>query len=275
MASLFMTSGSWGGWFDKVTAEDVLHMPIRFVMERGKSVQDDAARRIVAAVTGIQEWPFERDSQAYLAISLGREKLDNYIDMLNEAVFDLFELSKPERDLVRDFFGCSFDFLNMGLESVATKRIGTVSEFSSGTIEDISLKHSSKNTIGGYVETFLNIWNAEIGPEAEFMWQLYIPERRSIIAVSFDTKEAAKPMTHSDWVEGQVDAWDEILKRCEDAMSPAVTQASHTDRIVRIVTDTNITIIKRNEARLWTRSAAREDAEATFVQAMQLPTVSE
>jgi hypothetical protein len=37
---------------------------------------------------------------------------------------------------------------------------------------------------------------------------------------------------------------------------------------VRAVSDEQIIIVKRNENRLWTRSMAREDAEATLVQAM-------
>jgi len=40
--------------------------------------------------------------------------------------------------------------------------------------------------------------------------------------------------------------------------------------MIRVVSDTDIYIIKRDERRLWTRSMAREDAEATLLQAMNL-----
>jgi hypothetical protein len=40
--------------------------------------------------------------------------------------------------------------------------------------------------------------------------------------------------------------------------------------MIRVVSDTQIIIIKRNEMRLWTRSMAREDAEATLLQAIHL-----
>jgi hypothetical protein len=40
--------------------------------------------------------------------------------------------------------------------------------------------------------------------------------------------------------------------------------------MVRVVSDTDIFVIKRNEKRLWTASAAREDAEAALLQAMYL-----
>ena len=42
--------------------------------------------------------------------------------------------------------------------------------------------------------------------------------------------------------------------------------------LIRILTDSEIAIIKRNEHRLWTRSAARDDAEATMAMAIQLST---
>ncbi len=64
--------------------------------------------------------------------------------------------------------------------------------------------------------------------------------------------------------------WDDILKRSEKALSRPVSQSVYIDCLVRAVTDTDIFIIKRNERRLWTRSAAREDAEATILQAMHL-----
>ena len=44
----------------------------------------------------------------------------------------------------------------------------------------------------------------------------------------------------------------------------------YIDNMVRVVADTEICIIKRDERMLWTRSMAREDAEATLVQAMYL-----
>jgi hypothetical protein len=42
------------------------------------------------------------------------------------------------------------------------------------------------------------------------------------------------------------------------------------DGLVRVVTDTEIFIIKRDERWLWTRSMAREDAEAAMLQVIHL-----
>jgi len=58
--------------------------------------------------------------------------------------------------------------------------------------------------------------------------------------------------------------------QCGDALRMPVNQRIYIDSMVRVVTDTEIYIIKRDERRLWTRSMAREDAEATLLQAMYL-----
>jgi hypothetical protein len=39
--------------------------------------------------------------------------------------------------------------------------------------------------------------------------------------------------------------------------------------MIRAVTEHDIIVIKRNERRLWTRTAAREDAEATLFQVIK------
>ena len=53
-------------------------------------------------------------------------------------------------------------------------------------------------------------------------------------------------------------------------LTPYGSERIYIDGFARVVTDIDIIIIKRNEQRLWTRSAAYEDAEATLLQVMQL-----
>lgn len=67
------------------------------------------------------------------------------------------------------------------------------------------------------------------------------------------------------------DAWAAILKDLDDnLLVPYNSSRIYIDGIIRSVTDTDIVIIKRNEKRLWTKSMAREDVEATLLQAINL-----
>jgi len=63
--------------------------------------------------------------------------------------------------------------------------------------------------------------------------------------------------------------WQHLLLELDKAsLQPRGSKQVIIDGITRIVSDSYIAIIKRNEQRLWTRSAAREDAEAALVQAI-------
>jgi hypothetical protein len=60
--------------------------------------------------------------------------------------------------------------------------------------------------------------------------------------------------------------WDQLLAGLgHTAMHAGYAKRVYLDGLVRIVTDQDITIIKRNERRHWTASMAREDAEATML----------
>ncbi|MFT3880668.1 MAG: hypothetical protein QM703_13515 [Gemmatales bacterium] len=53
-------------------------------------------------------------------------------------------------------------------------------------------------------------------------------------------------------------------------MQPVKANRVYIDGLIRLVTDTDMVIIKRNERRHWTSSVARDDAEATMLMVMQL-----
>ena len=90
-----------------------------------------------------------------------------------------------------------------------------------------------------------------------------------MLAVVFSTQQkdvALHRVSGSD-----IDEWAKVLNRLQnDLLIPYESNRVYIDGMIRAVTDTDIIIIKRNESRLWTRSMAREDAEATLLQAINL-----
>ncbi len=89
-----------------------------------------------------------------------------------------------------------------------------------------------------------------------------------MIAIVFTTQEVSDPLPAIDTTDEQ--EWTGVLDRCSKALRQKVSHRIYIDNMMRVVTDTEIYIIKRDERRLWTRSMAREDAEATLVQLMHL-----
>jgi hypothetical protein len=112
------------------------------------------------------------------------------------------------------------------------------------------------------------MWNREILPEGEFRWRIIHPQHIPMIAVVFTTQEVGDSLPAIDSTDEE--EWASVLSRCSEALRQPVSQHIYIDSMVRVVTDTEIYIIKRDEQRLWTRSMAREDAEAVLVQIMHL-----
>lgn len=249
----FMTASSWGTWHHEVHLEEVISMPVRFtdnlqLQEKIGSIVDQL--RYLKS----DFWGFEGSKVA----ELERE--------LDEAIFDLYKLMDAERDLVREMCEFGLDYFYNHTKSMAAKTVYRLTSLSQGTIEDLPI--DSRQGLESYIRIFLEVWNRDLEPDGEFRWRIVSPKHAAMIGVVFTTQEKKSPLPHMPLDEEQ--EWASILKRCEKALSRPVSQSVYIDCLIRAVTDTDIFIIKRNERRLWTRSAAREDAEATILQAMHL-----
>jgi Eco57I restriction-modification methylase len=260
---LFMTSGSWGAWYDQTVPSDILSMPIKIPREKNAVV-----KKIVSVVDSIRSTDFSETDSLDDDLSLENIALAKYLETLNEAVFDLFELSSPERELVHDFIDYKFDLFCKGSDSMAQDRIRTSLQSSIGTFIDLPPQRDLSHELEGYLYAFLQVWNREFEPKGEFRWRVIRPDNIAMLAVVFTTQEkgAALPSIPQDSGE----EWEWVLERCEDILLQPISQQVYINAIVRAVTDTDIFIVKRDERWLWTRSAAREDAEATLLQAMQM-----
>ena len=123
----------------------------------------------------------------------------------------------------------------------------------------------------GYLQVFLSQWNSDLEPDGELSWEIIRgPARSRVIAVLFSTLGKGVSPTSARDVAPQ--AWSNVLARLgKRSLVPVGTKKSiYTDTFVRAVSEHEILIIKRDEARHWTRSMAREDADATIARAMHL-----
>lgn len=258
---LFMASGSWGVWHDSLVPDDILNLPIRMVGHDGVS------RRISRAVERLTqaEYSMVRAPTLFAATATGDSP--PVLDVLNEiddAVFDLFELTTAERDLVRDF--CQYTLPLVGRRT-AWARQPTVDIQGSrmGTIADLTDEGDFPWT--NYLRAFLRVWNRELAPSGEFAWRMVADPRAQMVAVVFETRDI-EAVTSSG--EGEEQRCHDALGRLADSLGARLTASIRSNGMLRGVSDTSVMIAKRNEARLWTASAAREDAEATILQALAL-----
>lgn len=256
---LFLRSSSWGLWHDKISLEEFRCFPVRLPGE--KRLRD----RIVDAVDGLNSLdrsdPFEswvRDEKRIL-------------QQLDDAVFRLYELTEAESDLVLDMCQTGLDLFYKHVSSDAVKPVDLpLSGVYFGTADALPSARSKQKGLQGYLRVFLEAWNPEFGQDGEFRWHVVrAAQDAPLLGVVFSTQHKGSPLPPP--AETNEQAWEQLLARLADAaVTPWHSSRIYIDGLVRSVSDTECIIVKRDERRMWTRSMAREDAEATLLQACLL-----
>jgi hypothetical protein len=249
---------------DKISIDELRAMPFRLPND------PLLKRRIIKIVEELQEQ--DRPYLDYGSPLLGEDRyfaLHSLEEKLDNAIFDLFELTESERDLVRNMRDFGIDAFYRGENSRAFERVSIDLNEHFGTLSNLEQKKGSYGGIIQYLEAFLKIWNLQLESTGEFNWQLIVPMHSSNIAAIFETQK--KGDVNPKPLKSEEEEWRSLLCRFEKRnCTPFGSSRILTEDIVRVVTDTEIIIVKPNQQRLWTRSAAYEDAEATLLQAIRL-----
>lgn len=240
---LYMVSGSWGTWKDEVRSEVILDLPVRILPQ-----SDAIAQRIVKVVDRLTSQE-TGGSGAGVASWTGGALYE-----LDEAVSDLFDLTHAERDLVADFW--------LGQRPDASASV-PIQHPSHGTAADLDHPGAGMDR---YLSTFLDAWNYRVGTEAEFGWRVFRQEKSRVIAVVFDARERGRGAPDGD-ASSESASWQAPLERIGRRFT-AGSLLAHG--IIRAVSDTDIVVVKRDEQRMWTATAAREDSDATALQVLAL-----
>ncbi len=262
---LFMTSGSWAGWHEKVTADDLLSTPVRLEPSWGMAEKDHerAAERIVAAVDDLRSLKAARVHDLAVFGIVARMppfvREQGLLAVLNEAVFDLFELSEAERDLVEDFWAQSHDLLSNGPEAQALQP-PTLPPSLVGTAADVAGRQP-QGDLRRYLSAFLDAWNPQLEPDQELAWQVAAPRGSCPLAVGFvPIKQGSAPPRSPQRTI------DRLVAQAGEALSVPHSAGFRVGQAIRAASDDGFVFVKESARRLWTASAAREDAEAVFLQ---------
>ena len=255
----FITASSWGTWNDKLYLMEIKQFPIRFPDDL------ELRNRIVTIVDKLRNWDtslplFNQSHQTETIASLERQ--------LDEAIFDLYELNEAERDLVLDMCETGLEFFYRHSNSDAVKRLEPYPQAKQGFTTDLPRQREVEKGLEGYLYAFLDMWQSYLEPEGVFRWRVVRPDNDPMVAVVFTTQSQHDDLPPLQNDEAMWADLKQIVKSSRRQINPHI----YIDGLVRFVTDdlNLIIIIKRNERRLWTRSQAREDAEATILQAMHL-----
>ena len=254
----FTTLGSWGMWHDELQVETAGGLPI--VLPTTRELQE----RIVSSVEGLQNLEIASGEGELFRIK-AQSRLPDLERQLDEAIFDLYGLDESERDLVREMCSLGLDLFYRDHESDAAKPLAPLAR-SWGTYQNVAQANSG---MGAYLRTFLQVWNSELEPDGELAWRVLSPPSGApLLAVSLTTRFKKEPVAAPS--DTDAEAWAQVLEKLEeDTRIPAGSSAIFIDTFFRVIGEREMLFIKRNETRFWTRTAAREDAEAAMVVLMQ------
>ena len=274
---LWMTSGHWTAWHPEVKKELISRIPIRLPSNTR------LCSNVIRAVDGLRSIDTTADDlygpQGMRSKPQSNREIRELEAKLDEAIFDLYELTDAEQDVVRDMCEVGLELLYRGTKSDAVKKVsglappvkkvsGLGNPPNIGRRSDLPPKRTGQSGLDGYLDAFLEIWDAELKPGGQFRWRVIRPPEASpMLAVVFSTEDTDDLLPRP--TESDDAAWCNLLKSLARASShPFGSKRIYIDGMTRIVGENDIAIIKRNERRLWTRTAAREDAEAAQLQAV-------
>lgn len=245
---LYMNSGSWGVWHDQVGKTELLNLPVHFTNQSDKSIQT-----IKRAIEEMNSLP-PINGAVHRQISIVQPQ----IDQIDEGIADLFRLSDPERHLVEDFWA--------GQRRDSREKIPQISTWQ-GTSIDFDSR--DRDSITPYLRVFINAWKPMLRETDVFGWRILRSHDVDLIAVVFEILAGVDKQSTTVG-EPETKEWISTLKRIDVAWDAKRTQSILRYGMLRIVTDTAIVIIKRDEKRLWNPSAAWQDADATITQLMYI-----
>lgn len=229
---LFLTASSWGVERERVKPNEIFKLP-------GISFELDAETKIklVTQLDSIIQWKKEmvlRDVDIYNA----ERKID-------ELIFSGLKISKWEEYLIEDTLLYSLDLFQEGENAVAYKRC--------------RLDESTS-----YAEVLCDSINELLKYEEMKVWTTVydIPARLplNIVALHFDTGFVVSTERETA-IEKSTEKINSLLSKIDDYTYKKHSESIYFRKTIKYSVDDTIYLIRPNEKRFWSRSAALNDAD--------------
>lgn len=246
----FHTSSTWGIWHDALDLDDEL-LKFPFPLKGDASIE----KEIIKVVSGLQstkqhEGTLFDPHELNPTPTIGkRKKLEEKLDQL---VFDYYQMVDRERDLVIDCCKTTIPFCYSRVDQEIAGEMAIQAHDQSYLLE--------------YAKVFGRRWNPYFSEGTQVRAEAHLGLHGNMVAVEFFPADAT-----DEWdLRPKDKSWETIIEEIGQALQkPVGTSRMIQDEILYAVSDKSIIVVKRNEKRFWTKSLAREDAEATLVKRMQ------
>ena len=235
----FLTCSTWGFWHDEIHVEEYLSLPIHFPQNNELKI------RILSALEQITT---KSNTHALFdPKSPGWRVMQNQLD---EAIFELYELSEAQKDLIRNLCQVTLEFFYKGSASHAAK---------SPTIQELET----------YRDAFLEIWNERLASKGKALEvEIFRPHQGLLCGMSFELKKIGTAIVHKPVTDDA--QWQHWFRRLSKTLRQEYRERIYIDRVIKELSNSSMFIIKRAERRLWTKSQARQDAQEFLTEVFKL-----
>lgn len=253
----FLMTTHWGVWHDEIKPSEMMRLPIPDT----DSSNAQQAQKIVEIVDTLRTNP---------------QNIAYWEKQLDEAVFDFYYLTNAEKDLIRDRCEYEIDAYYKNYESKAFLNVSGLNTYLSGAQIDLPQNLANATGIEQYLGAFYETIRPLLKPNSLLHHTLVrskgLDHERmewsdAIAAIFFITQAGESPSSQQDIIKDWSDAAKFIISHSKIEISEAI----YVEQFLRLVSEKHLVIVKRNERRLWSRTAAREDANALFTQSLSLP----
>ena len=235
----FLTCSTWGFWHDEIHVEEYASLPICFPTDQ--KLETKILSTVKSLITQFNKTAFFDQIDSNWRIVQ---------DALDEAIFDLYELSDAQRDLVRDLCQVTLEYFYEGTEAQAVKA-------------------PSVNWLENYQAVFLDTWQDRLAAKGkELEPVIYAPHNGLLIGMVFELVDHGKRTTRVPITDSTF--WQTWFRRLSHSLLKESSSQIYIDRAVKELTASSILIIKRAERRLWTKSVARQDAQELLTEVFKL-----
>ncbi|MBN2004430.1 MAG: N-6 DNA methylase [Anaerolineae bacterium] len=235
----FLTSTAWSLWHDDIRVGEHLSLPVHL------PENDELEQRILDAV--------ERETCQDSFMPLFDEDSSNYQSAqrdLDEAIFDLYDLSEEQRDLIRDLCQITIPFFYEGQNSFAA---------APPSVADLE----------AYRDAFLEIWQERLHTKGKGLEAtIYAPVGNVLCGMVFELKALSDVISNAPVTDNA--AWQQWFNRLSHSLRSEHSAGIYINKVVKELNDNSMLIIKHAEWRLWTKSQARQDAREFLAGVFQL-----
>lgn len=230
---MFMTASTWGTWMQEIHMEEILNFPIPKLSESQMANLSQLVDEILSTQEKIDATISNLDSKSHL------KELEIRLDDL---VYDAYELTDFERNLVKDRCLFEIDYFYHKEKGLANQP--TDIEF-----------------MDRYTDSFKKYWSKSLEVDEYFESQIMYSKDQSMLGVLFHLRSKQNHEAVENRAKPTLEGFEALLKT-------EISRNFYADGLLRRVSEDTIFIVKRNLKGHWTQSEAFADAEATLLQAM-------